>query len=161
MEAAAELAFAAGVRIILNPAPARPLPDKLLRRLYLLTPNESEADLLTGVPVTDEASAAKAADLLLAAGVGNVIITMGEKGALVAGKEGKDLVPAYKMKAVDTTAAGDVFNGTLAVALAEGKSLIEAARFASAAAALSVTRLGAQTSAPSRAEIARLLRTRQ
>ena len=141
--AAAELAWAAGVRIILNPAPARPLPDKLLRRLYLLTPNESEAELLTGVPVTDEASAAKAADALLAAGVGSGV------------------VPAYRMKAVDTTAAGDVFNGTLAVALAEGKSLIEAARFASAAAALSVTRLGAQASAPSRAEIARLLRTRQ
>ena len=159
--AAAELAWAAGVRIILNPAPARPLPDKLLRRLYLLTPNESEAELLTGVPVTDEASAAKAADALLAAGVGNVIVTMGERGALVAGKEGSGVVPAYRMKAVDTTAAGDVFNGTLAVALAEGKSLIEAARFASAAAALSVTRLGAQASAPSRAEIARLLRTRQ
>jgi ribokinase len=80
---------------------------------------------------------------------------------LVAEKEGRGLVPAYKMKAVDTTAAGDVFNGTLAVALAEGKSLLEAARFASAAAALSVTRLGAQTSAPSRGEIDRLLTARQ
>ena len=157
VKVAAELAATAGARVILNPAPARPLPDELLRRVFLLTPNESEAELLTGLGVTNETAVAKAADALLARGVQNVIITLGARGAFVAGKEGRGLVKGFKVKPVDTTAAGDVFNGTLAVALAEGKTLLEAARFASAAAAISVTRLGAQTSAPTRDEIDRLL----
>jgi ribokinase len=157
VEAALKLAASAGARVILNPAPARPLSNALLRRVYLLTPNETEAELLTGLTVKNEAAAAKAADALLARGVQNVIITLGARGAFVAGSQGRGLVPAHKVKAVDSTAAGDVFNGTLAVALAEGKSLLEAARFASAAAAISVTRLGAQTSAPRRTEIERLL----
>jgi ribokinase len=157
VEAAAELAVAAGVRVILNPAPARPLPDALLRRLYLLTPNESEAQMLTGVKVKDEAGVAKAAQILLERGVQNVIVTMGARGAFVAGKDAQGLVPGYKVKAVDATGAGDVFNGTLAVALAEGKGLLDAVRFANAAAAISVTRLGAQTSAPKRKEIEKLL----
>jgi ribokinase len=157
VEAAAELAAMADARVILNPAPARPLPDELLQRVYLLTPNESEAELLTGMPVNDEAAAAKAADALLARGVHNVIITLGARGAFVAGRRARGLVEGYKVKPVDTTGAGDVFNGTLAVALAEGKSLLDAARFASAAAAISVTRLGAQTSAPRRDEIDQLL----
>ena len=159
VQAAAELAAAADARVILNPAPARPLPDKLLRRLYLLTPNESEAELLTGVAVDNVDGAAKAADALLARGVQNVIITMGARGAWVAGEGIRQVIPAFKVKAVDTTAAGDVFNGALALALAEGKPLLEAARFASAAAAISVTRMGAQTSAPTRKEIERLLAT--
>ena len=157
VQAAAELATAAGVRVILNPAPARPLPDKLLRQIYLLTPNESEAELLTGMAVDNEDGAAKAADALLARGVQNVIVTMGARGALLAGKDLRKLIPVFKVKAVDTTAAGDVFNGTLAFGLAEGRSLFEAARFASAAAAISVTRMGAQTSAPTRREIEQLL----
>jgi ribokinase len=157
VQAAAELATAAGVRVILNPAPARPLPDKLLRRVYLLTPNESEAELLTGMTVDNGAGADKAASALLARGAQNVIITMGARGALVAGRNLRQLIPAFKAKAVDTTAAGDVFNGALALGLAEGRSLIEAARFASAAAAISVTRMGAQTSAPTRKEIEQLL----
>ena len=157
VKVAAELAATAGARVILNPAPARPLPDDLLRRVFLLTPNESEAELLTGLGVTNETAVAKAADALLARGAQNVIITLGARGAFVAGKEGRGLVKGFKVKPVDTTAAGDVFNGTLAVALAEGKTLLEAARFASAAAAISVTRLGAQTSAPTRDEIDRLL----
>ena len=157
VEAAAELAASAGARVILNPAPAQPLPDDLLRRVYLLTPNESEAELLTGVAVNNDAAAAKAAEALLARGVQNVIITLGARGAFVVGKGVHQLVPAFKVKPVDTTAAGDVFNGTLAFGLAEGKSLLEAARFASAAAAISVTRLGAQTSAPTRKEIEKLL----
>ena len=157
VQAASKLAAAAGLRVILNPAPARPLPDKLLRRVYLLTPNETEAELLTGIAVHNEDSAAKAANALLARGVQNVIITMGARGALVAGADLGQLIPAFKVKAVDTTAAGDVFNGALALGLAEGRSLLEAARFASAAAAISVTRMGAQTSAPTRAEIARVL----
>jgi len=157
VEAAARLAAGAGARVILNPAPARPLPNGLLRRLWLLTPNETEAELLTGMRVNNDKAVAKAAEALLARGVENVIITLGARGAFVAGKQGGGLVKGYKVKAVDSTAAGDVFNGTLAVALAEGKSLSDAARFASAAAAISVTRLGAQTSAPKRTEINRLL----
>jgi len=161
VEAAAKLAAAAGARVILNPAPARPLPNSLLRRVFLLTPNETEAQLLTGLAVHSEAAAAKSADALLARGVQNVIITLGARGAYVAGTNGRGLVPGFKVKPVDTTGAGDMFNGTLAVALAEGRSLLEAARFASAAAAISVTRLGAQTSAPMRKEIDRLLATRR
>jgi ribokinase len=157
VEAAVKLAASAGARVILNPAPARLLPDDLLRRVYLLTPNESEAELLTGLPVNNEAAAAKAADALLARGVENVIITLGARGAFVAGSQGRGLVTGYKVKPVDTTGAGDVFNGTLAVALAEGKPLPDAVRFANAAAAISVTRLGAQTSAPKRKEIDRML----
>jgi len=157
VKAAARLAANAGARVILNPAPARPLPNDLLRDVYLLTPNESEAELLTGVAVKNDAGVAKAADKLLGRGVQNVIITLGSRGAFVAGKETRAFVPGFKVKPVDTTGAGDMFNGALAVALAEGKSLLEAARFASAAAAISVTRLGAQTSAPRRKEIDRML----
>jgi ribokinase len=157
VEAAARLAADSGARVILNPAPARPLPDSLLRRVFLLTPNESEAELLTGIAVHDEAAAGKAAQALLARGAQNVIITLGARGAFVAGQQGRGIIAGHKVKAVDTTAAGDIFNGTLAVALAEGKSLAEAARFATAAAAISVTRLGAQTSAPTRKEIDRML----
>jgi ribokinase len=157
VEAAVELAAAAGARVILNPAPSQRLRHELLARLYLLTPNESEAELLTGVAVNDDAAVARAAEALLARGVQNVIITLGARGAFVAGKEAQGFVNGYKVKPVDTTGAGDVFNGALAVALAEGKSLLDAVRFGSAAAALSVTRLGAQTSAPVRKEIERLL----
>jgi ribokinase len=159
VEAAARLAASAGARVILNPAPARPLPDSLLRHVHLLTPNETEAELLTGLTVNNDAAAAKAADALLARGVQNVIITLGARGAFIAGSQGRSMVGGYKVKPVDTTAAGDVFNGTLAVALAEGESLLDAARFASAAAAISVTRLGAQTSAPTRKEIDRFQTT--
>lgn len=154
---AATLASKAGVRVILNPAPARELPDGLLRQVYLLTPNESEASLLTGMTVNSQATATTAADRLLARGVQNVIITLGRHGALVAGPTGRYLIPAFKVKPVDTTAAGDVFNGALAVGLAEGRSLVESARFANAAAAISVTRAGAQTSVPTRQEIERML----
>jgi ribokinase len=161
VEAAVKLAASAGARVILNPAPARPLSDAVLRHIYLLTPNETEAELLTGLAVKSEAAAAKATDALLARGVENVIITLGARGAFVAGSQARGMVAGYKVKAVDTTAAGDVFNGTLAVALAEGKSLLDAARFAGAAAAISVTRLGAQTSAPRRKEIERLQATQK
>jgi len=158
VQAAAELAAQAGVRVILNPAPARSLPDALLKLVSILTPNETEAELLTGIKVTDDATAAQAADKLLAKGVQAVILTLGARGAFVATKESKQLVPGFKVKAVDTTAAGDVFNGALAVALSEGSSLLEAARFACAAGAISVTRLGAQPSAPKRKEIEKLLK---
>jgi len=143
----------------LNPAPARKLPASLFKRIHLLTPNEHEAELLTGVAVTDDATAAKAAKKLRAFGVENVILTLGSRGAYVAGKDFQQLVAGYPVKAVDSTAAGDVFNGSLAVALTEGKSLIEAVRFANAAAAISVTRLGAQVSIPTRRETQQLLAT--
>jgi len=158
-QAAAELAVRAGVRVILNPAPAQPLPASLLKRVYLLTPNESEAAMLTGVTVNNEAGAAKAADKLRARGAKNVIVTLGARGAFLVGENIRGLIPAYTVKAVDATAAGDVFNGALGFALAEGQSLPDAARFANAAAAISVTRLGAQRSAPRRAEIERVLAT--
>jgi ribokinase len=156
IQAAAELASAAGLRTILNPAPAQPLPDRLLQHISILTPNETEAELLTGLKVDSAASAEAAANKLIARGVQTVIITLGSKGAFVATASGGELVPGFKVEAVDTTAAGDTFNGALAVALAEGKSLDQAVRFANAAGAISVTRLGAQPSAPAREEIEKL-----
>jgi len=153
VERAAALACEHDARVILNPAPAQPLSDAILGNVSILTPNESEAELLTGVPVEDEAGAEKAARALVARGVETVILTLGSRGAFVFESGSGQMVPGFKVEAVDTTAAGDVFNGTLAVGLAEGMSLVEAARFANAAAALSVTRLGAQPSAPTRSEI--------
>jgi ribokinase len=157
VEAAATLASKLGLTVILNPAPARPLPARLLKKISILTPNESEAELLTGLPVRDAASAKKAAAKLQDRGVGMVVITLGPRGALVADRDGMRMVPGFKVKALDTTAAGDVFNGALAVGLAEGKPLDAAVRFANAAAALSVTKPGAQPSAPKRREIDRLI----
>ena len=159
VQAAARLASQAGVRVILNPAPARPLPETLLKHVSVLTPNESEAELLTGIKVDSEAAAARAADKLRGRGVQAVILTLGARGAFVATAESRQLVPGFKVKAVDTTAAGDIFNGALAVALGEGQTLCDSVRFANAAAALSVTRLGAQPSAPKRGKIEKLLRS--
>ena len=156
VHAAAEIAAKAGVSVILNPAPAQPLPDELLRLVSILTPNETEAELLTGIKVDDETSAGQAADRLLARGVPTVIITLGPRGAFVATEGLRKLIGGFQMRAVDTTAAGDVFNGALAVALAEGRTLEQAVRFANAAAAISVTRMGAQPSAPKRKEIDKL-----
>jgi ribokinase len=157
VQAAAELAHQHGVPVILNPAPAQPLSDSLLSKISIITPNESEAELLTGITVTDEASCRLAADILLQMGVETVIITLGARGAFVASAVGNELVSGFKVKQVDTTAAGDTFNGALAVALAEGSSMTDAVRFANAAAAIAVTRLGAQPSAPTREEVDGLL----
>ena len=147
-----------GAQVILNPAPAQKLPDSLLRNVSILTPNESEAALLTGVQATGLAAASRAARILLGRGVGTVIVTLGAAGALVATPSSETLVPAFRVKALDTTAAGDVFNGALAARLAEGAALLEAVRFANAAGALSVMRHGAQPSIPRRAAISRLLK---
>ncbi len=158
--AAAALAGRHGVPVILNPAPARPLPSALLKAVSILTPNQSEAELLTGIRVDGDAAAARAAEALLEKGVRRaVVVTLGRRGAYVAGDGLRRRVPGFRVRAVDTTAAGDVFNGALAVALAEGRPLAEAVRFANAAAALSVTRPGAQPSAPRREPIERLVRT--
>ncbi len=155
---AATLAAKAGVPVTLNPAPAQPLPSSLLKLITILTPNETEAELLTGIKVNGVAAAAKACAKLRARGVRTVILTMGSRGAFVSEPSGSRLVPGFKVKAVDTTAAGDIFNGALSVALTEGRSLDDAIRFAHAAAAISVTRWGAQPSAPQRSEIERFLR---
>ena len=149
----ADLAWEKGKKVILNPAPAHPLSAELLRRLYLITPNETEAEMISGVKITDESSACEAARVLSGMGVQNVIITLGSKGALIYCDGKSEIVPAWKVEAVDTTAAGDVFNGALTVALSEGRDLKEAARFACKASAISVTRVGAQSSAPYRNEV--------
>ena len=149
----ADIAYKNKVKLILNPAPAQKLSEDLLKKIWLISPNESEASLLTGIEVTDTVSAAKAAQRLLEMGVENVIVTMGENGSLLFDNNGSEHFEAFKEKAVDTTAAGDVFNGTLAVAITNQKSIPEAIRFASAAAAISVTREGAQPSVPTLAEI--------
>lgn len=153
VRAAARIARARGIPVILNPAPARPLGDDLLGSVSVITPNESEAEMLTGIKFGTEVDAKQAAAALRARGPRLVIITMGERGCYVAGDEFEGRVPAFQMTPVDTTAAGDIFNGALAVALAEKHPLPDALRFASAAAALSVMKLGAQPSAPTRQEI--------
>lgn len=142
-----------GLKVILNPAPAGAIDDEALRQVTILTPNESEAEFLTGVPVRNEADARKAAHMLLKKDVPLVIITLGSDGVLVASRESMIRIPAFPVKAVDTTGAGDVFNGALAVAVAEKRPLRDAVRFAGAAAALSVTKLGAQPSVPWKEEI--------
>ena len=150
---ATEIAYKAGRKVILNPAPAQQLPDDLFPMLYMITPNETEAELLAGIPVTDIDSAKAAAQILLGKGVEVAVVTLGSKGALLVTGEYSELVPAYKVRAVDTTAAGDCFNGALTVALSEGAELRDAVSFANKAASISVTRMGAQASAPYRHEM--------
>lgn len=149
----AEMTSAAGKQLILNPAPARPLPDSLLQKVFLITPNETEAEILTGIRVSDVESARRAALWFREKGVQQIVITMGSQGAFVFTDDFQGMVPAYKVKAIDTTAAGDVFNGALTVALSEGKTTADAARFGCAASALAVMRPGAQSSIPTRTEI--------
>jgi len=158
--AAIDRARAAGMTVILNPAPARPLPAALLRKLSIITPNETEAERLTGIAVKSEASARRATTELLRRGVPTVVLTMGARGVLLASVAGCERLPAFRVEALDTTAAGDVFSGSLAAALAQGHTLYDAARRAAAAAAISVTRRGAQPSIPSRVEVERFLSAR-
>jgi len=160
VEAAAGIAANKGVRTILNPAPAAPVPPDILALVGILTPNEHEAKVLTGVEVRDETGARRAAEALVKQGVGTALITLGAQGAFVLSEDFRGMVRGYAVEAVDSTAAGDVFNGALAVALCEGRPLRDAVVFANAAAALSVTRLGAQPSIPRRREIDAFLSSR-
>ena len=146
-----------GKRTVLNPAPGAALSPQLLKSLYLITPNETEAEIITGIRIHNAETEAEAARSIRAMGVQNVIITLGSRGAYICNDRFDEAVPAQKVRAVDTTAAGDVFNGALVVALSEGKSLEEAVRFASRASAISVTRMGAQSSIPYRSEVDRFV----
>ena len=154
---AARLASEAGVPVILDPAPAPagPLDASLLRLIAYLKPNETEAERLTGIRVEDETTARRAADKLRAGGVRDTIITLGAKGVFWLGPMGSGFLPGFRVEALDSTAAGDAFSGALACALARGVSLGESVRYASLVGALSVTRLGAQSSLPTADEVRR------
>ena len=153
-----EIARAAGVTTILNPAPAAALDDAMLALCDFITPNETEAETLTGLPVTKLAEAEKAADALMARGVGAVIVTLGSNGAFYRDRKRSVHVPVISAgPVVETTGAGDAFNGGFAVALSEGRDVVEAVRFGTATAGISVTRAGAAAAMPTRAEIDALL----
>ena len=149
----AKLAKEHGVRVILNTAPYQPVTDEFLKGCWLVTPNEVEAEEMTGVAVTDLESANRAAKVFFEKGVENVLITLGSRGVYINTGDRAEIVPAFRVKAVDTTGAGDAFNGGLLAALAEGKDIWEAARFASGLAALSVQRIGTTPAMPTREEI--------
>ncbi len=161
VERAVKLARRHGVRTILNPAPAAPVPDSLLQAVDLLTPNEHEAALLAGISAEGAEGPERAARALLARGVRALAMTLGARGALLATPEGIERVPAFKVQPVDTTGAGDAFNGALATAWARGASLAEAVRYANAAAGLATTVMGAQPSLPTAAQVAALLDQQQ
>ena len=153
-----EIARESGVTTVFNPAPAAPFPESVYASVDFLTPNETEAAMLTGVPVRDLDQAEAAADRFLAKGVGAAVITLGERGAFVKSRTVRAHVPAFDAGAVvETTGAGDAFNGAFAAALAEGATALEAVRFGCAAGALSVTRAGTAPSMPRRPEIETLL----
>ncbi len=147
----------AGCRVILNPAPATNIDIELMRYIDVITPNESEASILTGIPVTDLNSAQRSAQRLRDMGVQNIVITLGAKGAFLLNESVQKHIETQPVSAVDTTAAGDCFNGALAVGLSEGMALDEAVSFACRAASISVTRMGAQSSMPHRKEVEELL----
>jgi len=146
-----------GVKVILNPAPYARLPEQIFQHVYAVTPNEIEAEQMTGVDIRDLNDCREAGLRLLEKGVSSVIITLGAKGAYVVSREFEGLVEGFKVPVVDTTGAGDAFNGALAVGLAEGLGLKEAVRLANAAAALKVTRLGAQEGLPFRKEVKKFI----
>lgn len=155
---AVDVAFQKGIKVILNPAPiSEAIPAEVLRKLWLITPNETEAEKLTGIKIGSAEDAFRAADFLLSQGVQNVIVTLGCSGSVVCNSASREFVPARKVAAVDTVGAGDVYNGALVTALSEGKSLTDAARFATLASSIAVTRPGAQSGVPHRPEVDALL----
>ena len=145
-------------KVILNTAPVQPIEDEVLKKVYLITPNEVEAEILTGIPVDSKENADKAADWFFEKGVENVLITLGGRGVYIATDEKRAIIPAYHVEAIDTTGAGDAFNGGLVAALAEGKNLWEAAAFANALAAIAVQRLGTTPAMPTREEIEQFIK---
>lgn len=149
---AAELAKINQTKVVLNPAPARKLPDELLKLVDIITPNETETEILTGIRVIDDKTAAKAAEVFHHKGIEKVLITLGSKGVYFSENGLGQIICGFRVQAVDTTAAGDTFNGAFLTALLEDKTLGEAIRFAHAAAAISVTRQGSQLSIPTRQE---------
>jgi ribokinase len=152
------IAHELGVTTILNPAPGLPLPPGIFANCDYVTPNESEAATLTGIPVANIADAERAADILLTKGARNVVITLGAQGALVKNSRLRIHVPAIDAgRVVETTGAGDAFNGGFAIALSEGKDAVAATRFGCAVAGISVTRAGTAPSMPARAEVEALL----
>lgn len=153
VEFAIKKCYENGAKVILNPAPAQKLDETVFQYIDIITPNETEAELLTGIKVTDLETAEQAAEVLHQKGVRNIIITLGSRGAYLYNSTANRLISTPKVQAVDTTAAGDVFNGALAVALSEGNDLEKAIEFACKAAAISVTRMGAQASTPLRGEV--------
>lgn len=153
VEYAARKAFGKGVKVVLNPAPARSLPKELFRHLYMVTPNRIEAEMLTGIKIANDADVEKVAEEICAMGVKNVIITLGSKGCLIREEGVSYRIDAFKVAPVDTTAAGDTFNGALCVGLSEGMDLKQAAVMASKASSIAVTRMGAQSSIPYREEL--------
>lgn len=153
MEYAARKAFGKGVKVVLNPAPARSLPKELFRHLYMVTPNRIEAEMLTGIKIANDADVEKVAEEICAMGVKNVIITLGSKGCLIREEGVSYRIDAFKVEPIDTTAAGDTFNGALCVGLSEGMDLKQAAVMASKASSIAVTRMGAQSSIPYREEL--------
>jgi len=157
VRAAIEIATAAGVRVILNPAPACLLDADLLRLVSIITPNEVEVEMLTGVAVDDSLQLDAAAGVLLERGIGTVLVTLGARGVYLASPEGRETIPSFPVLPIDTTAAGDVFNGVLAAFLSKGRALHDAVVAANAAGALCVTRPGAQRSVPTLPEITSFL----
>jgi len=157
---AAEIARVGGATVILNPAPARELPDDFLRYIDIVTPNETETEMLTGVEVTDQSGAERAAKNLLDKGMSAVVLTLGERGALLLTQETTKAIPAYKVEVVDTTAAGDAFCGALATAIAKDEPLEQAVASANAAGAIAVTIMGAEPSMPTQQQLGQFLKER-
>ncbi|QGU94653.1 ribokinase [Clostridium bovifaecis] len=153
VEKVVDIAYSKGVKIILNPAPVQEIPDEVIKKVHILTPNEVEASILSGVKVNEVEDAKKAAKVLMEKGAENVIITLGSKGSLVVTPEKTEFIESIKVNAIDTTGAGDAYNGGLATALAEGKDIFEAAKFANIVGALSVTKIGTAPAMPYRKEI--------
>ena len=161
VERLVKLAQETNTKVILNTAPVQPVSDDVLANVELITPNEVEAEILSGIVIDSKENADRAADWFFAKGVKNVLITLGGRGVYIATSKKRGIIPAYNVKAIDTTGAGDAFNGGLVAALAEGKDLWEAAKFANALAALSVQKLGTTPSMPVREEIDAFLNANQ